>query len=318
MRSIILFASILFFARPASSEPAMVNLQKIYDHIHKTYSTPATAKLKITDLKQSPVKGLLTGSFELSEGEQKQKMPIQISADGRYYVLSEAFRTVQSSIPVLRAAAGDGEQPAPPVLVSEDGRYVFMGPIQDASIDPEKEVLSKMNLQGAPAAGPADAPIVLVEYSDLECPFCEKAHAVLSTEVLPSYEGKVRWVFKNYPLTSIHPWAYDAAIAAACVGMAQPSAYMKFITSMFREQKNISPQNLREKALTVAKESGVDAARWTACYDKKESKPRVEADIREADRLGVTGTPTLFVNGRRLRSYQAPEVRRIIDEKLGK
>jgi protein-disulfide isomerase len=114
----------------------------------------------------------------------------------------------------------------------------------------------------------------------------------------------------------IHPWAYDAAVAAACVGRLKPASYMRFVTEMFHGQKDVTPQNVREKVLKTAKDVGVEEARFAPCYDKKETKPLVDAEIKEADSLGVTATPTLFVNGRRLRSYQPAEVRRIIDEKL--
>jgi len=315
--SAVLLLAFLTAARCA--DPAeKVDLQKLYDHIHKTYSTPSSAKLLISGLKPSPIKGMLSGTFELGEGEQRQVMPILVSMDGRSYILSDVFETTQSSVPALRIpiSVGKDQPAAPPILVSDDGRYVVYGPAQDASVDPEREALSKMNLKDTPSSGPADAPVLLVEYSDLECPFCEKAHSLVSGDVMPAYGKKVRWVFKHYPLRNIHPWAYDAAIAAACAGRIKPEAYMGFIAAMFRQANSISPQNLREKALGVAKESGVDGTRFAACFDKKESQSLVDAEIREADSLGVTGTPTFFVNGRRLRSYQPAEVRRIIDEKL--
>lgn len=321
MRS-TLFSTLLLLASltPAScaDSPEKPDLPRIYDHIHKTFSTPLSTKLQISELKPSPIAGMLSGKLEISEGPQKQVMTILISGDGHRYVLSEVFETEQSSVPALRIpVAAKDQAAAPPVLVAGNGRHVVYGPLQDASVDPEKAALSKMDLKGVPADGPADAPVVLVEYSDLQCPYCEKAHALLEKEVFPAYPGKIRWVFKNYPLQGIHPWAYDGALAAVCAARLKPDSYVKFIAAAFREQRNISPANLREKALGLAKDLGLDKEAFASCFDKKESQEAVEAAIREADSLGVTGTPTLFVNGRRLRSYQPAEVRRIIDEMLG-
>lgn len=202
------------------------------------------------------------------------------------------------------------------MLLAADGRYVLFGKALDASIDPEKDALSKMDLKNVLATGPADAPVVVVEYSDLQCSACKRLQAVLDGELLPAYKGKVRWVFKHYPLRGMHPWAYDAAIAVACAGTIKPQGYREMVSAFFGEQKAITTKNIRQKSLGFARRAGINAARFEKCFDGKEAKSIVDADIREGDRLGVSSTPTIYINGRRVRSHHPHELRRVIDEML--
>jgi protein-disulfide isomerase len=302
--------------------PALVlaespDTSQVLEHIHKTFNTPAFYRMRITDLKPSPLPGLLSGAFEVSDGTQSQVQPIHISTDGRRYILSDVYPLAADEASGLLTSAPKPGQPAPPVVqVSKDGAYVLFGPFEDASVDPDKLALSKIDLSKSVSWGPAAAPLTLVEYSEMQCPFCSRAYEIIHQELTTSYKGKLRVVFKHYPLRSMHPWAYDAAIAAACVGKLKPAAHQEFIGSLFKEQKSITPQNLREKAVEFADAGGVDAKRFQACLDKKESQDIVEADIKEGDSLGVAATPTLFVNGRRVRNYQPEELRRLFDELL--
>ncbi|MFA5140416.1 MAG: DsbA family protein [Elusimicrobiota bacterium] len=309
-----LLSALLFPALALAESP---DTSPVLDHIHKTFNTPASYRMSITDLKPSPLPGLLSGTFEVSDGQQSQIQPIHISTDGRRYILSDVYPLVLDETSGLLTSAPKPGQPTPPtVQVSTGGAYVLFGPFEDASVDPDKLALSKIDLSKSVIWGKADAPLTLIEFSEIQCPFCSRAQDIIHEELLGAYKGKLRVVFKHYPLRNIHPWAYDAAIAIACVGKIKPAAHQGVIEGFFKEVRSITPQNLREKALGFAKAGGVDVKRFQECFDKKGSKDLVDADMKEGDAVGVNATPTLFVNGRRVRNYQPEELRRLFDELL--
>jgi len=295
------------------------DLQRIYDHIHKTFNTSSSLKMRIKDLKPSPIKGMLSGRIEFDDGNRKQVQPIHVTKDGRYYILSDSFALGASGFPGLRAPVKKQGQPhPPPMLLSQDAQYVLFGQAMDASIDPEKDAMSKIGLRNVLATGPTDAPVVVVEYSDLQCPACKKAQAVIDGGLMSAYEGKVRWVFKHYPLRDMHPWAYDAAIALACAGSIKPQSYRGIMNAFFREQKDITTKNIRQKSLEFANKAGINDAPFRTCFDRKESQELVDADIREAESLGIKSTPTIYINGRQARDLRPREFQRLIDEMLKK
>lgn len=298
-----------------------VDRQKLYDHIHKRFSTPTTMKLHLGELKPSPLPGYLTGTLEFRQGDARQLQQIHITRDGRRYVFGVLHSLAPSEAPGLRAPrAVEGELSPPKVFVSPDGRHLLhavFGPPQDLTVDPDKENLAKMRLDdGTPAWGPPDAPVTVVEYSDLQCPHCKKAHETLEAELPKAYSEKVRWISKSYPLRNAHPWAYDAAVAAACAGLLKPEAYRALKSDFFRDQASVSPGNVREKALAYARKAGLGRKEFEACLDGPEGRARVDAHIKEGEALGITGTPTIYVNGRRAPALPFEALSQVIDEML--
>ena len=143
--------------------------------------------------------------------------------------------------------------------------------------------------------GPPDAAVVLVEYGDYECPHCGRAHVVL-TEVLASLAGQVRFVFRNFPLSEVHPHAERAAEAAESVAAhAGNEAFWEMHDLLFENQDALEPDDLVGYAEAVGV-SGTAVAEELATRTRRE---RVRADFKSGIRSGVNGTPTFFVNGRR-------------------
>ena len=304
-------AALLIAALLASASPARaVDKDRLADHIHKAFSTPASMKLTVGDFSPSPVPGWLAGTVEASDGKNASSQPVLVSEDGRWYFLGRLVALGDSSIPGMRALA---EEPGlPPLQLFPDGKHAIVAAPKDFTQDPDAANRAKMSLQDALATGPADAALTLVEYSDLQCPHCKNSHDILAAE-LAKHPVKVRRVFKNYPLDS-HSWAYEAALAAACAAKSKPAAGDALRARFFAEQERITPKDVRAKAIEFAKAAGLPADAFSRCLDEKESKAAVEADKREADSLGVAGTPTLFINGRRVRGYSWPEVKAVLDE----
>lgn len=176
----------------------------------------------------------------------------------------------------------------------------------------------KLNLENQPSFGPADAPVTIVEFGDLECPSC-RAEAPLLRQLIPGlYPGKVRVVFKDYPLESIHPWARAASIAGRCVFRQNAQAFWKFYDWDYDNQDDITPENLKSKVLAWARENGVNTGDLERCMDAKATDADISRSVAEGKAAGVTGTPTLFVNGRKSASMRIPAIEQMIDADLGR
>jgi len=293
------------------------NREAFYRHLRKAFGVPPNLKLSLGELKPSPIPGMLEGTLEFGAPPQAQKQPVVVTKDGRYYILSVPYRLGSSKVPGFRSpfAEREGIEP-PPLQVTQDGQFLLTGIFQDMTVDPDAVNRSKIHLKDAVGWGPADAKVTIVEYSDFQCPHCKKAFEGIEKDVMPQYPGKVRVVFKYYPLTNIHPWAFDAAIAAACAGRHSAEAAHKLQASLFAEQTSLKKEEFRAKVLEFARQAGAEPGAFERCFDKQESKPLVEADVAEATMLDVNGTPTIFVNGRRAPNYTAEVLKPIIDEML--
>lgn len=301
-------AAFALLAAGASAAP--VDKAKLADHIHKAYSTPAEMKLTVGEFAPSPVPGWLTGTLEVAGGPQKQSQPLLLSEDGRWYLLGALVELKPSVVPGL-VGVPEG-QGLPPLHILPGGKHAVMAVPKDLSTDPDADVLSKLKLKDAVFTGPADAKLTLVEFSDLQCPHCKRSQSILDEE-LPKSGFKVKRVFKHYPL-DIHPWAFPAALAAVCVDKLKPAASAKFRDRFFDSQETVTIETVRAKAFDFAKADGVAADALKKCMDSPEAKNAVDAMRAEGDAAGVTGTPALFVNGRRVRGYGWPEVKAVLDE----
>lgn len=184
------------------------------------------------------------------------------------------------------------------VYVSKDGRYMFRGEIRDLSADPFAENRAKLNLSGSPSIGPSNAKVTVVEFSDFECPHCQEMYTILKT-IEPEFP-QVRFLFKNFPLTEIHPWAMTAAIAARCAFQSSNDAFWKVHNQLFDNQDAITADNVWDEVTAFAASAGLSTDSLHSCLAAPEAKTPVEADLAEGKALGVESTPTLFINGRPL------------------
>ncbi len=150
---------------------------------------------------------------------------------------------------------------------------------------------------GGPACGQADAPVTIEIYSDFQCPYCKQADAILQ-QIAPQYisSGKARLVYKNIPI--IGPESQPAAEAALCAG--DQDKFWLYANYLFAHQGNensgaFSRSNLKAFASSL----GLDTGQFNACLDSGKHTATVQQQAAEAQRLGVTGTPTFFINGKR-------------------
>ena len=184
------------------------------------------------------------------------------------------------------------------LLVSADGKHAITGEIMPFGAKPFDDARAKLEKGvNGPAKGPAKAAVTIVEFSDMQCPHCQKAAPAV--EQLLAQEPDARFVFQNFPLP-IHNWAEKAAGYVECVGRASNDAVWKFIQRTFDEQANITEANADEKLKAIATASGANGDEIAACAVKPDTKARIEASMALGKSVGVTSTPTLFINGRNL------------------
>jgi protein-disulfide isomerase len=161
-----------------------------------------------------------------------------------------------------------------------------------------------------PSEGPAAAPVVLVEFSDFQCPYCRSFSSTLK-QVMEKYDGKVRLVFRQFPLANIHKDAERAAEASLCA--ADQNRFWDMHNYFFENQGKLS----EEEILNQAEQLGLDRDSFSACLSGGKSESRVREDLRAGAAAGVEGTPTLFVNGRYFSgNYPYEQLAAIIDEEL--
>lgn len=205
---------------------------------------------------------------------------------------------------------------ATPAYMTKDGRYAVIGTVYFLNTDPRREVEQTINLRNQPTVGPANAPVTLVEYADLECPTCAEMQKFIETQLIPKYGDKVRVVFKEFPLVTIHDWSLRAAIANECVYQTNPSDYFRYRSIIFASQDMINAANVRQLLLDFGQRVGVNQLRLATCLDSKASLPRVEADMEEGRKLGVMSTPTLFINGTPVVGLSPERIYGMIDQIL--
>ena len=180
--------------------------------------------------------------------------------------------------------------------VTADGGHAVVGeiiPFGAKPFEPARKILEK-GITG-PSRGPKDAAVTIIEFGDLQCPACKAAQPAI--EGLVASEPGARFVFQNFPL-EMHNWAAKGAAYADCVGKASNDAFWKFIAKTYETQSDITAENADEKLTSIASDSGLKGADIAACAATPATKKDVDASLALGKEVNVTGTPTLFINGR--------------------
>lgn len=264
--------------------PADVN-QKIERQVRATYSIPATVKITVGTLRPSDFTGYDALTITMEGGEKKQTYDF---------------------------------------LLSKDGKTLARMTKLDLTKDPYVEAMKKIDLNGRPTRGSKDAKVVVVNFDDFECPFCSRMHQTLFPELLKEYGDRVEFVYKDYPLTEIHPWATHAAVDANCLAAQNNDAYWDFADHIHANQREVSSEKgldaqfaaLDHLTLEQGQKHNLDQSKLQACV-KAQNESSVKASMHEAEGVGVTATPTLFVNGQEMDgALPITEMRAALDRAL--
>jgi protein-disulfide isomerase len=221
---------------------------------------------------------------------------------------SQDFYTVTIEVSI------NGQTNKGSVYVSRDGKTFLRGDLYSMSADPFAEDRAKLKAGDSPSKGPANARVTLFAFSDFECPHCLELHKIMK-DVEAKYP-QVHFVYKDFPLTQIHPWAESAAIGARCAFQQSPAAYWKVSDDIFANQDLISATNVWDKLLDFASSAGLDADTFKSCMSSPEAKKAVDDSQAEGVALGITGTPAVFVNARPVSTVSAESITQFIDFEL--
>ena len=217
-------------------------------------------------------------------------------------------RTLEAMAPAInRYLTEQQEQAARAALINElrkNGQPVRV------FIDPPRFEVALADTD--PSLGDPKAPVTIIEFSDFQCPFCLRVAPTLK-KVRETYGDKVRIVWKDFPLTAIHPQAFKAGEAGRCA--AEQGKFWEYHDQLFGHQQALQPADLKTHATTV----GLDASKFDSCLDASKHAELVRNGVAQGTKLGINSTPTVFVNGRRVSGAQPYEVfAALIDEELSR
>jgi protein-disulfide isomerase len=204
------------------------------------------------------------------------------------------------------------------LYVSKDGQKILRGNVFEVAQNPFKPQLDKLHTDLQPSFGTPGAPVVIVLFSDFECPYCKEEAKALRSNLLATYPKEVRLYFEDLPLTQIHPWALPAALAGRCIFKQNPGAFWDYHDWIYEAQTDVTADNLKSKILEFVKGKEIDPLQLERCMDSKATQPEIDKSVAEAKVLGVAATPTVFVNGRQLVGQAATwaNLRQVIDYEI--
>ena len=209
-------------------------------------------------------------------------------------------------------------------VVSKDHSSMMRLTKFDLTKDPFAETMSKIDTNGRPTRGAKASKVVVVNFDDFECPFCARMHQTLFPEILKEYGDRVTFIYKDYPLVEIHPWAMHAAVDANCLAAQNGDAYWDFADYIHANQHDVSNEKtpaarleaLDKLTMLQGQKHNVDVAKLQSCI-KAQDESAVKASMKQAESVGVEATPTLFISGAKMDGAQTvADMRSALDRAL--
>ena len=259
-------------AAKATTSANIPSEETVNAFLHEWFGYDPSSSWKVVSIKPSEIEGLSEVNVVLSGAQGTQALKLYVTPDGKHAVNGEIMPF--------------GAHPFAP---------------------DQKKLEAGVN---GPSHGPANAPVTVVEFSDLQCPHCKDAQPTL--DKLMAEDKNVRVIFQSFPLP-MHDWAAKAAAYADCVSRSSPDAFWKFISSVYGAQTDITAANADEKLTALADAAGVKGADIAACAAKPETTSRVEKSMALGKDLDVNSTPTLFINGRRVPAVPYETLQKLIN-----
>jgi protein-disulfide isomerase len=189
-------------------------------------------------------------------------------------------------------------------LISTDGKKLARLETYDLT----RDLSSAIDISGRPVRGNPNAKVTVINFDDLECPYCARMHQQLFPSTMERYKDKVRFVYKDFPLVEIHPWAMHASVDADCLADQSHEVYWKYVDYLHSHSQEVTGEDrditkshaaLDRMAREQAAAGKLDSQKLDACLAKQDES-QVKASLKEASGLGLEGAPALFVNGERI------------------
>lgn len=274
-------------APAALADDAEARKSKILANLKLEFPQLEEASVEMGDINASPLGDLDQGSFTVN-GRSNQMFLVTKDDKSLYLIAGQPIDVSRSEDEINAAVAARKAEEA-----------------KEAA---KREQELAASIEGAPYRGNSDAKVTIIEFSDFQCPYCGRGAKTVD-QILEKYPNDVKVVFKHFPL-GFHPWAKPAAIAANCAANQDNEAFWALHDKYFEEQKALNPGNVMAKSKEYLAGSGLDMDKWSDCATNQESEEyktaaaAVDADMAFGQKMGVTGTPGFFVNGRFLNGAQ--------------
>lgn len=274
-------------APAAMAEDAEARKAKILANLKLEFPQLDKVPVVMGEITPSPLGEFDQGSFTVN-GQSNQKFLITKDNKSLYLIAGEPLDVSRSTEEINAAIA---ERKA-----------------AEAREAAKREAELAASIEGAPSRGNPNGKITIIEFSDFQCPYCSRGAKTVE-QILEKYGDQAVVYFKHFPL-GFHPWAKPAAIAANCAAEQKNDAFWTLHDKYFEEQKALNPGNILDKSKEYLAGSGLDMDQWSECAENKESEKykataaAVDADMAFGQKMGVSGTPGFFVNGRFLNGAQ--------------
>jgi protein-disulfide isomerase len=211
-------------------------------------------------------------------------------------------------------------------LVSKDQQTLLHVTKMDLTKDPYLETMNKIDISNRPVRGNPNAKVTVVNFDDFQCPFCSRMHQTLFPELLKEYGDRVKFVYKDFPLVELHPWAMHAAVDANCLAAQSPDAYWDFADYIHANQREVNSEKSPDAQFAAVDrivtaqglKHNIDQAKLQACI-KAQNTDAIKASIKEGEDLDLSATPVLYVNGQQVEgAVPASEMRATLDAALAR
>lgn len=270
------------------------------------------AKLIVLGLLVGIVIGGITGSFIFSEHRVEKKSSIfPMTAgdnamnfinsrllqpkgfDGRISSMKEYGELYELNIDIIKNGQVINTRP---VWITKDGKILIFNLLNMSEAlqkKPMKE-LTKVNVTAddSPYIGPKNASVVIIEFADYQCPLCDRFYKQTESKILKNYAGKIKFVYRDFPLVNMHIFAMNASLAADCAG--EQGKYWEYHNLLFTNQNEWSKTGNFSK---YAEELDMNMTEFNSCFTSQKYINKVKQDKQVGIKAGVTGTPTFFING---------------------
>ena len=289
------------------------NINNYMEGIDMHKSIPAVLLITVF-IFAAAFKGYAEIDWEKGDAYQVQSSPVDVavSADGKYtFILAKDNKvyvyaddgTLQGSVPVDKSTTSIDVSPQGDKLytVSANAKHV-----QQINVD----FVMQIDISGSPFKGKANAPVAIVEFSDFECPYCSKVGPIFD-EILKRNPDTVKIVFKHFPL-GFHKNAIPAALSS--IAAQSQGKFWEYHDLLFENQKQLSQEHLQQ----YARQLGLDMTTFNNALRAPSTRQQLAQDMQIARNIGVRGTPSLYINGRKIKDRSVAAIQQMIDQELAK